>query len=1321
MKIKGAFPVRWAAQNGTDGTGVTVASQQVKYASSTQGIKHPTTGWQTSIPEVADGNFLWTWLHLVFSDGKYTDIYSSTRQGIDGRGIQSSSVTYSQQETSVNPETITNWGGFPSELTDGYWLYTRTVITYSDGEPSTSYSVSQIGTGAYYAGTAEYFAAGVSPDTPPEGYASMGTYVSGQTIQTTWKQERPQLTAETPYLWNFEISSDSRGNRYVTDVICIGNFAKGITSIVETYAISAQNSVPSGRDYPSDIAEADWKDEAHAVAPTDAKRYQWNKTTTTYNDGSVQNNYHISAVKGIDGKGAVYIDLDNENDTMLYDGSGNLISGNMVSNIKLYDNGSDKTTGRTFSIDSVSRVTASISGYTLTVTAMSANSGCVIVKCIYNGVPYYARFTCKKIIGTDKYEIVCTPSALTFNDDTDTGSQVTVTIQVYKTAQNGSRTLLQSLPTGYSVIIKWTDTQTTGTAMSYSGGKATFKPYDNLYNRYRIELLDSSKNVLDYETIPINHVTNGADATLYELIPSVDKITRKHDGTLSTATINCKAYKKTGTNDPELITSGVQRSYDYYEGTVKHTVNNYTGDDITLTSWWTKIVFYLKSSDGVLLTKREIIVENEDVSPEQNLLNDTNFTNLLIDSSTNRFNSKVFIGEGVDGSNALFCNPEVLESVDAPYTEVWMQSVSKETDKRLLPSTWYTLSFWAKTLGYSQIDIKQSSNLYGFATKSVYLAAAEHKLRIRGNVSPLALSADRELRVFIYKEDWSWQTYVSIKQSKITEAEVSFTPHSDGNYKITAYCYIAGGGDASAAQTVYLEWYRLYRQNILHSYCYPNVIDTEQVQVHDGNVMDSRPSDGKNIVTPTKSWKRFYMTFKTKPTIPTDVNSVLFRIPKDGNSIYLSQMKLERGVFPTAWTGSNNDTKGYSGAKPYFRKFSEIKGKEIKVYQGVGDEEWYTIVYDDEGNSGWYTPKYTHTTTTDEKLTDAAKWLMSSMNFVATSVFFAQMAYIENLGVRNVLLSDGTTIEGGMCRSDKNDSGGSLGLGHVRFWLGHSDPALGKIRGYRNGRFVAANGKAEFYPSGKVTLCGGNATFDENGNTTIANLTATNGKFTGEVNATSGKFSGELQSSTGMVGGFKLSSSYLEATNSTGEKLKLSPNLLAFSDNRSGTRDIFIGSDVMPSYSGAKCPMAVEVDDNSNGLPYCNSGIYIDVKGSEIDDSNDFNGNHALFVDHGDFLGLRPKVRRVSKSAVVSKNDFTILKVGSSDITLTLSSSPEDSEMHFFRITGKGKMTIAVGETSHRLLNKDGYKLTSIIVSDGSLICVIWDSANSMWTCNSMG
>lgn len=599
----------------------------------------------------------------------------------------------------------------------------------------------------------------------------------------------------------------------------------------------------------------------------------------------------------------------------------------------------------------------------------------------------------------------------------------------------------------------------------------------------------SDSNIFDREIVPVMRDGANGEATFYYAVPSADKITRKHDGTLIPATINCKAYQKTGTDDPKLVTSGAQGSYDYYVGTKKYTVDNYTGGNITPTPWWTKIVFYLKSSDGVVLTQREILVENEDVSPEQNLLNDTNFTNLLLDSSTNRYNSEVLEGEGVDGNNALLCNPDSLEKDAVPYTEVWRQAVSQPNDKRLLPSTWYALSFWAKTLGYSQIDIKQSSNLYGFAQRRVYLVVATHTLRIRGNVSTQALSAGRDLSVFIYKEDWSWNRSISIKQSSITEAEVSFTPPSNGTYNITAFCHADSGGNAEAAQTVYLEWYRLKlanRQNKLNSYCEPNVIDTQQVQVHDGNVIDSRPSDGNNLVTLTTSWKRFYMVFKTKSTIPTDRNYVLFRIPKDGNSIYLSQMKLERGVFPTAWTGSNHDTKGYNGAKPDFQKFSQMQGVSKQVYQGVGKEEWYTIVYDDVNHTGWYTPVYSHLTSKGEVLTDTAKWRMSNMQFVATSVFFAQMAYVENLGVRNVLLSDGSTIEGGMCHSDVDESGHKLGLDNVRFWLGAADPALGKIRGYKDGTFVAANG---------------NATFDKNGNTSIANLKAANGEFDGVIKA----------------------------------------------------------------------------------------------------------------------------------------------------------------------------------------------------------------------------
>ena len=156
---QGHITVRRRAKNGSDGKGVSITSQSTKYASSTSGTVHPTSGWQTSVPSVEQGLYLWTWVHVEYSDNTSTDMYSVSRMGIDGKGIKSSTVTYCQKaDTNKKPEDFaaSDWGEFPTSLTDGYWLYTRTHIIYSDNAETDSYSVSQIGTGAYYAGVSEY-------------------------------------------------------------------------------------------------------------------------------------------------------------------------------------------------------------------------------------------------------------------------------------------------------------------------------------------------------------------------------------------------------------------------------------------------------------------------------------------------------------------------------------------------------------------------------------------------------------------------------------------------------------------------------------------------------------------------------------------------------------------------------------------------------------------------------------------------------------------------------------------------------------------------------------------------------------------------------------------------------------------------------------------------------------------------------------------------------------------------------------------------------------------------------------------------------------
>ena len=323
-----------------DGKGVFITSQTVKYGQSKEGNVRPTE-WSNEIPKVENGLYLWSWTHIEYSDGNTSELYSVSRMGIDGKGIESSEVKYSQKETPVNPEDINDWGNFPDKLNDGYWLYVKTTITYSGGSTTNSYSVSQIGTGAYYAGVSEYYAAGESDTIAPSNCPTAGTYPEGETItiQIPWGEGRPtDLGTEKPYLWNFEISRDSRGNQYVTPPVCIGNFSRGIISIVEAYAISSYSKAGEGRKYPSDITEDMWTDEQQDAAPMAEKPYQWNRTAVTYNDGETEYFYHVSAVRGSDGEDSIHLDLDNEMDSIPTDSTKKVLKEVIIeTNLRMYE------------------------------------------------------------------------------------------------------------------------------------------------------------------------------------------------------------------------------------------------------------------------------------------------------------------------------------------------------------------------------------------------------------------------------------------------------------------------------------------------------------------------------------------------------------------------------------------------------------------------------------------------------------------------------------------------------------------------------------------------------------------------------------------------------------------------------------------------------------------------------------------------------------------------------------------------------------------------------------------------------------------------
>lgn len=141
-KIKG--------DRGNDGTSVKITAKSVTYQSSTSGTTTPTGDWVANLPTVAKGQYLWTKTVVTYSDGNSTTAYSVAYQGMNGtngqngspgRGVKSTEVTYQIWSNGTSTPTGTWASSPPATSASKPYLWTRTIITYTDNSTSTSYSV----------------------------------------------------------------------------------------------------------------------------------------------------------------------------------------------------------------------------------------------------------------------------------------------------------------------------------------------------------------------------------------------------------------------------------------------------------------------------------------------------------------------------------------------------------------------------------------------------------------------------------------------------------------------------------------------------------------------------------------------------------------------------------------------------------------------------------------------------------------------------------------------------------------------------------------------------------------------------------------------------------------------------------------------------------------------------------------------------------------------------------------------------------------------------------------------------------------------------
>lgn len=88
-----SYSIAFKGTDGQNGTSVTITSTSVTYQVSASGTEKPTGQWLTSIPTVPEGQYLWTKTVVTYSDGKSTTAYSISRQGVNGSAGTSVTIT----------------------------------------------------------------------------------------------------------------------------------------------------------------------------------------------------------------------------------------------------------------------------------------------------------------------------------------------------------------------------------------------------------------------------------------------------------------------------------------------------------------------------------------------------------------------------------------------------------------------------------------------------------------------------------------------------------------------------------------------------------------------------------------------------------------------------------------------------------------------------------------------------------------------------------------------------------------------------------------------------------------------------------------------------------------------------------------------------------------------------------------------------------------------------------------------------------------------------------------------------------------------------
>lgn len=148
--INKTFSWSCSKQGSVGATGKGISSTETTYQVSNDGTTAPTGTWEKNIPTISPGQYLWTKTVFTYTDKTTSTVYSVGRNGtngkdgVSGKGIKNTEITY-QVGTSGTTSPTGTWNKTIPTVNPKEYLWTRTVITYTDDTSSTSYSVGMMG------------------------------------------------------------------------------------------------------------------------------------------------------------------------------------------------------------------------------------------------------------------------------------------------------------------------------------------------------------------------------------------------------------------------------------------------------------------------------------------------------------------------------------------------------------------------------------------------------------------------------------------------------------------------------------------------------------------------------------------------------------------------------------------------------------------------------------------------------------------------------------------------------------------------------------------------------------------------------------------------------------------------------------------------------------------------------------------------------------------------------------------------------------------------------------------------------------------------